>query len=55
MIRRALLGLIAALVLPAAAMAQEATPAPLPRVIMQTSAGTIVIEVNDQAAPMTGS
>lgn len=54
MIRRALLGLIAALVLPTATMAQEAESAPLPRVIMQTSAGTIVIEVNDRAAPITG-
>ena len=55
MIRRALLGLIAALVLPVAATAQDAAPTPLPRVIMQTSAGTIVIEVNDRAAPITGA
>jgi len=55
MIRRTLLGLIAALFLPAAAMAQDAAPAPLPRVMMETSAGTIVIEVNDRAAPITGA
>ncbi|RZJ93570.1 MAG: peptidylprolyl isomerase [Brevundimonas sp.] len=54
MIRRALLGLIAALVLPVGAMAQDAPPAPLPRVVMQTSAGSIVIEVDDRAAPVTG-
>ena len=54
MIRRALLGLIAALVLPVGAIAQDAPPAPLPRVVMQTSAGSIVIEVDDRAAPITG-
>lgn len=55
MIRRALLGLIAALVLPVTAMAQEAVEALLPRVVMQTSAGAIVIEINDRAAPVTGA
>lgn len=53
MLRRALL--LAALVLwPALAVAQEAAPAPLPRVVFETSAGRIVIEVNDQKAPITG-
>lgn len=52
MLRRALL--VAALLLwPAFAMAQDA--APLPRVVMETSAGRVVIEVNDRKAPITGA
>jgi peptidyl-prolyl cis-trans isomerase A (cyclophilin A) len=55
MIRRYFLGLIAGLVLPVGAVAQDAPAASLPRVLMETSAGTIVIEVNDRAAPVTGA
>lgn len=62
MLRRSLIGLSIALVWPALAVAQDAaplaTPAPppvaLPRVVLDTSAGRIVIEVNDRAAPITG-
>ncbi len=57
MLRRSLIGLAAALMWPALmcpglASAQEA-PA-LPRVVLETAAGRIVIEVNDRAAPITG-
>lgn len=55
MLRRTLIGLTAALLLPAAAFAQEAAPTPLPRVVLETAAGRIVIEVNDRAAPITGA
>ncbi len=55
MLRRTLIGLTVALLLPAAAFAQEAAPTPLPRVVMETTAGRIVIEVNDRAAPITGA
>lgn len=55
MLRRTLIGLTAALLLPAAAFAQEAEPTPLPRVVLETTAGRIVIEVNDRAAPITGA
>lgn len=55
MLRRTLIGLTAALLLPAAAFAQEAAPTPLPRVVLETTAGRIVIEVNDRAAPITGA
>lgn len=48
--------LILALLLPAVASAQDAPPpAPLPRVQMETSAGRIVIEVDDVHAPITGA
>jgi peptidyl-prolyl cis-trans isomerase A (cyclophilin A) len=49
MLRRTLIGLTAALLWPALA------PAPLPRVVLETTAGRIVIEVNDRAAPITGA
>lgn len=55
MLRRTLIGLTAALLWPALALAQEAAPAPLPRVVLETTAGRIVIEVNDRAAPITGA
>lgn len=55
MLRRTLIGLTAALLLPAAAFAQEAAPTPLPRVVLETTAGRIVIKVNDRAAPITGA
>ncbi len=53
MIRRTFIGLAAALVFAAPAIAQEA--APLPRVQMETSAGRIVIEVEDVKAPITAA
>jgi peptidyl-prolyl cis-trans isomerase A (cyclophilin A) len=53
MLRRTLL-LAAAVLWPALASAQE-LPAPLPRVQMETSAGRIVIEVDDVKAPITGA
>lgn len=55
MLRRTLIGLTAALLLPVAAFAQEAAPTPLPRVVLETTAGRLVIEVNDRAAPITGA
>lgn len=55
MLRRTLIGLTAALLWPALALAQEAAPAPLSRVVLETTAGRIVIEVNDRAAPITGA
>lgn len=55
MLRRTLIGMTAVLLLPAAGFAQEAAPTPLPRVVMETTAGRIVIEVNDRAAPITGA
>lgn len=55
MLRRTLIGLAAVLLWPAFAVAQEAAPAPLPRVVLETSAGRIVIEVNDRQAPITGA
>lgn len=55
MLRRTLIGLTAALLWPAAGFAQEAAPTPLPRVVMETTAGRIVIEVNYRAAPITGA
>lgn len=54
MLRRALL-LAAILFWPALAFAQDAAPAPLPRVVLETSAGRVVIEVNDRKAPITGA
>lgn len=57
MLRRTLLGLSVVLLWPALAMAQDAAPSqpPLPRVVLETSAGRIVIEVDDRAAPITGA
>ena len=55
MIRRAFLGLVAALLWPALASAQDAVAPVLPRVQMETSAGRIVIEVDDVKAPITGA
>jgi peptidyl-prolyl cis-trans isomerase A (cyclophilin A) len=52
MIRRSVLGLAAALLITAPALAQEA---PLPRVQMETSAGRIVIEVETEKAPITAA
>jgi peptidyl-prolyl cis-trans isomerase A (cyclophilin A) len=56
MIRRTLAVLALLLLWPTLAVAQDAaTPLPpLPRVVMETSAGWIVIEVNDRQAPITG-
>jgi peptidyl-prolyl cis-trans isomerase A (cyclophilin A) len=56
MIRRTLASLALLLLWPTLALAQDAaTPLPpLPRVVMETSAGRIVIEVNDRQAPITG-
>jgi len=56
MIRRSLAALALLLLWPTLALAQDAAtpPAPLPRVVMETSAGRIVIEVNDRQAPITG-
>ena len=57
MIRRTLAALALLLLWPTLALAQDAaTPSqPLPRVVMETSAGRIVIEVNDRQAPITGA
>ena len=55
MIRRTLLGLVAALLWPALAMAQDVAPAPLPRVVLETSAGRIVIAVETAKAPITAA
>lgn len=57
MIRRTLAALALLLLWPTLALAQElpaTAPPPLPRVVMETSAGRIVIEVNDRQAPITG-
>ncbi len=55
LLRRSLLaaGLACALVLPAAAQAQAARPAP--RVALETSEGRIVIELDAQAAPRSSA
>lgn len=57
MIRRTLAALALLLLWPTLALAQDAVtpPPPLPRVVMETSAGRIVIEVNDRQAPITGT
>lgn len=57
MIRRALLGLLACVAFAGPAAAQEAVaPAPaLPRVVLETSAGPIVIEVETGKAPITAA
>ncbi|WP_339929112.1 peptidylprolyl isomerase [uncultured Brevundimonas sp.] len=56
MIRRTLAALALLLLWPTLAVAQDAVPpVPLPRVVMETSAGRIVIEVNDRQAPITGT
>jgi len=55
MIRRLLLGLAAALLWPALAVAQDAVSPALPRVQMETSAGRIVIEVEVAKAPITAA
>ncbi len=56
MFRRTLAVLALLLLWPTLALAQDAAapPAALPRVVMETSAGRIVIEVNDRQAPITG-
>ncbi|MFT4913859.1 MAG: peptidyl-prolyl cis-trans isomerase A (cyclophilin A) [Brevundimonas sp.] len=56
MIRRTLAALALLLLWPTLALAQDAAAPslPLPRVVMETSAGRIVIEVNDRQAPITG-
>ncbi|MGV9007494.1 MAG: peptidylprolyl isomerase [Brevundimonas sp.] len=56
MIRRTFASLALLLLWPTLALAQDAAtpPPPLPRVVMETSAGRIVIEVNDRQAPITG-
>jgi len=57
MLRRTLLGLSVVLLWPALAVAQDVEPpvTALPRVTLETSAGRIVIEVDDRAAPITGA
>lgn len=63
MIRRALLGFAAAVLMAGPALAQDAAPAaapeiaaaPLPRVHLETSAGRIVIEVEIEKAPITAA
>ena len=55
MIRLAFLVLAAALLWPALAAAQDAPAAPLPRVVLETSAGRIVIAVEDTKAPITAA
>ncbi len=55
MIRRTLLGLALSLLWPGLVLAQDAAAPALPRVQMETSAGRIVIEVDDVAAPITGA
>lgn len=66
MIRRSVLGLAAALLVAAPALAQVVapiaapdaaaeTPAPLPRVHLETSAGPIIIEVEIEKAPITAA
>ena len=57
MIRRTLAVLALLLLWPTLAVAQDTAtpPPPLPRVVMETSAGRIVIEVNDRQAPITGT
>ena len=57
MIRRTLLALVAIILWPVMAVAQDAAPvaSPLPRVALETSAGRIVIEVDDRKAPITGA
>ena len=47
--------LIATLGWPMLSFAQEAPTLALPRVVLETSAGRIVIEVNDVKAPITGA
>jgi peptidyl-prolyl cis-trans isomerase A (cyclophilin A) len=56
MTRRTFAALVLLLLWPTLAVAQDAVPPPppLPRVVMETSAGRIVIEVNDRQAPITG-
>ncbi len=59
MLRRAFIAVAVGLLWPALAAAQDAAapaarPA-LPRVVLETSAGRLVIEVNDRAAPVTGA
>lgn len=55
--KRFLVALFAVFLWPMTAFAQDAeTPAaPLPRVVLETSAGRIVIEVEDQRAPVTAA
>ena len=55
MLRRALLLAALSAGLAAPALAQDAAPAPLPRVQMETSAGRIVIEVETTRAPITAA
>lgn len=57
MFRRSFLALLSCLLLaaPVAAMAQEAPAHVLPRVALQTTLGTLVIEVDTTHAPITGA
>ena len=59
MLRRAFIALALSLLWPALAAAQDAPatapPPALPRVVLETSAGRLVIEVNDRAAPVTSA
>jgi peptidyl-prolyl cis-trans isomerase A (cyclophilin A) len=55
MIRRTLLGLAAALICFGPASAQETSAPALPRVVLETSAGHIVVEVETTKAPVTAA
>ncbi|AQR61841.1 peptidylprolyl isomerase [Brevundimonas sp. LM2] len=55
MLRRTLLALAAVLLWPVLAAAQDTPAAPLPRVLLETSAGRIVIEVETEKAPITAA
>jgi len=55
--RRTLLGIIVGIALPTLALAQDAAvpSAALPRVVLETSAGPIVVEVETMKAPITAA
>ncbi len=55
MIRRTLLALVACFVMVGPAMAQDAAVPTLPRVLLETSAGPIVVEVETIKAPVTAA
>lgn len=48
-------GVAAAVLLPALARAQDAPPPTLPRVVLETTAGRVVIEIDNVRAPITGN
>jgi peptidyl-prolyl cis-trans isomerase A (cyclophilin A) len=55
MLRRDLLALTALLLWLALASAQNAGPAPLPRVALETTAGRVVLEIEEVKAPVTAA